>query len=386
MHWPIEANAHYLGWKTCAYRSPHWTYPSSCLVGSFLISQKVMVPLMYVARFAACAKRVQRCRAFTLVELLVVIAIIGILIALLLPAVQAAREAARRMQCTNNVKQVLLATLNYESSRGELPRGSLVLKPKPGGGNDRVEQPGVLAVILPYAENTALNDLVDFDQSTDQLIPGTDQNVGSFEVPMYICPSDSADRLYVDPTDGLRWAMTSYAASSGSSKLANNASCSCSKRDEWNDLALYPPAGVGGQYDWNNLDRYSGPFSRFAFPTKLRQVTDGLSNTIFFGEVRPDCSNHVRRGWFHSNNGSGLVSTIVPMNFDSCQPEDSDADGCNKPCNFNAELGFKSVHTGGANFGFGDGSVHFLQEDIDHQAYQYLGDKADGQPVSGDVF
>ncbi len=338
-----------------------------------------------------CNGRLLR-KAFTLVELLVVIAIIGVLIALLLPAIQSARESARRMQCINNLKQVLLATLNYESAREELPRGSLLIEENSTGGFDRVEQPGVLATILPYAENSALHGLVDFNKSTNQLIPGTTQNVGSIEVGMYTCPSDPTERVAENPNAtgsavGLLWAMTSYAASNGSGRLADNSGCSCNKQLEWNAFAEYPKnPNLNVVNDFKKLDEYSGPFSRFAFPTKLRQITDGTSNTIFFGEVRPDCSNHVRRGWFHTNNGSGLVSTIVPINWDSCQLESSSADGCNKPCNFNSELGFKSLHPGGANFGLGDGSAHFISESIDTWAFQYLGGKADGQIIVGHEF
>lgn len=327
---------------------------------------------------------------FTLVELLVVIAIIGTLIGLLLPAVQAAREASRRMSCTNNLKQIMLATVNFESAKGELPYGSRFSK-YIDGTLTQVREPGALALILPYAENAALNNLVDFEQDTNQLVAGTTQNVGSIEVDMYVCPSDTSDRVAEnpdpDPRDaGALWAMTSYAASSGSTKRSNRPSCSCSRFTEWNDNALYPQAGFGGIIYWPDLDTYSGPFFRFGAPTKLKQISDGLSNTIFYGEVRPECSHHVRRGWFHSNNGSGLVTTIIPMNWDSCEPADSAADGCNKACNDNAELGFKSLHPGGANFAFGDGSVHFLSENLDIQSYQFLGDKADAQVISSDVF
>ena len=107
---------------------------------------------------------VSRCReratGFTLVELLVVIAIIGVLVALLLPAVQAARESARRAQCVNNIRQVVLATLNYEDTHKELPPGALWRDEE----NNLRENSGLLAKILPYAEDAALHDLIDFTQ------------------------------------------------------------------------------------------------------------------------------------------------------------------------------------------------------------------------------
>ncbi|MEN1677976.1 MAG: DUF1559 domain-containing protein [Planctomycetota bacterium] len=322
-------------------------------------------------------------RGFTLVELLVVIAIIGILIALLLPAVQAAREAARRMQCVNNEKQIMLATLNYEQSRGTLPPGAIFWNEE-GEQEDRV---GVLAWILPYAEDTGLHQLIDpesehLDDSGNRvssanlrLEDGT--YLSSFVIDMYVCPSDPSELRPVHW--GRARAKMNYAASNGSMELGNNGGCSCAEeQDKWNQFALMlKPA-------WKDRDQYSGPFSRFEYPTKLQQVTDGLSNTIFFGEVRPDCSNHTRAGWLHPNNGSGLTLTTVPINFDSCNVDAPNA--CNQPCNWNMEFGFKSTHPGGANFAMGDGSVHFLSEDIDHQTYQFLGEKADDQPIGGGVF
>ena len=126
-------------------------------------------------------------------------------------------------------------------------------------------------------------------------------------------------------------------------------------------------------------------FSRFGHEIRLRRITDGLSKTIFFGEVRPDCSEHLSGGWVYTNNGNGLVSTVIPLNFDSCAERMSDVDGCLKNCNFNSELGYKGVHPGGVLFVFGDGSVHTLREGIDHASvYQALGDRADGVPVSLD--
>ena len=109
----------------------------------------------------------------------------------------------------------------------------------------------------------------------------------------------------------------------------------------------------------------------------LSAISDGLSNTIFFGEVRPACSITQRQGWSLSNNGQGLTSTLVPINYDSC--DDMSGDGCRQSDNWNAELGYKSSHPGGAQFVFGDGSTHFLSETIDYQNYQYLGGMADGK-------
>ncbi|MEM6798399.1 MAG: DUF1559 domain-containing protein [Planctomycetota bacterium] len=325
----------------------------------------------------------RRCTGFTLVELLVVIAIIGVLIGLLLPAVQAARETARRMQCANNQKQIMLATLNYELARGELPPGSIWFNEN----NVNEVRVGVLARILAYAEDTALHDLLDpetphVDANGDtipshlwQTADGT--YLSSFVIEMYLCPSDSTDEVYT--RFGTPRARFNYSASNGSMTRNTNSSCSCGELAAWNEFGLMQnPTNVADRPD------YSGPFSRFEFATKLQQVTDGLSKTIFFGEVRPECSIHALAGWLSGNNGTGLVSTVIPINYDTC--DDNAPDDCNRPCNYATELGFKSNHPGGAQFALGDGSVHFLSEEIDHWTYQYLGGKDDGIPIADDVF
>ena len=109
----------------------------------------------------------------------------------------------------------------------------------------------------------------------------------------------------------------------------------------------------------------------------FKDVTDGLANTIFLGEVRRDCSWHVQKGWAMTNNGQGLACTLIPINWESCRRDATD--GCRQPESWNSELGFKSLHPGGVNLLMGDASVHFVREDIDHQTYQYLGARADGQ-------
>jgi hypothetical protein len=128
------------------------------------------------------------------------------------------------------------------------------------------------------------------------------------------------------------------------------------------------------------LTYFGGPFTRLAYQVKLSEVTDGLSNTIFMGEVRPACSRHIAEGWAWSHSGNGLISTIVPINWDSCSQERTLRCGCWD--NWVSELGFKSVHVGGALFSMGDASVRFLEETISPYIYNSLGGKAEGQAVS----
>jgi prepilin-type processing-associated H-X9-DG protein len=123
--------------------------------------------------------------------------------------------------------------------------------------------------------------------------------------------------------------------------------------------------------------KFGGPFSRGSIPIKAKAVSDGMSNTIFLGEVRPECSHNIARGWHYSNSGQGVVSTIIPINLDTCSEDHPD--GCRRWCNYSTEMGFKSPHPGGAHFGMGDGSVQFLSETIDIYTYNWLGGKADGE-------
>lgn len=320
---------------------------------------------------------------FTLVELLVVIAIIGILIALLLPAVQAAREAARRTQCLNNMKQIGLATLNYEVAHGELPEGSYFYT----NGN-WFKTVGLLGKILPYAEDTAVHGLIDFDYEADadgngqgsddvQLADGS--YLASIPIDMYMCPSDGTPAVSPSPHNANKLvAKTNYVGSVGSMTVGfgNTAARCTTANSTWSPKAVHfllkrPNPGVP-----KTVNDFSGVFTRHAIPVKLRQITDGTSKTILFGEVRPDCSVHVSGGWLSSNNLCGLAKTTIPINYDSCSKEAIDK--CHQWNNWTTEFGFKSNHAGGANFGYGDGSTSFISEDVDYGVYQLQGDKSDG--------
>jgi prepilin-type N-terminal cleavage/methylation domain-containing protein len=307
-------------------------------------------------------------RGFTLVELLVVIAIIGILIALLLPAVQAAREAARRAQCANNLKQIGLALHAYHGRHRKFPAGAHYWESVTQG--QYVHRGSILIRLLPDLEEPALFDAFDFRRTTDnQTFPGTTERIGATIVPAYVCPSDDNSGLQSGR------AIHNYVASHGPGGLSDTPDCPC--RNDWDDYALSEFIPVLPPLDFPEI---AGPFTRFGQFTSIRNCTDGLSNTLYFGEVRRDCSIHTQRGWALTNNGNGLVSTIIPINFDTC---DAAAPSfCNQPCSWSTALGFKSAHPGGTTFLLGDGSVHFLPESIDHWTYQYLGGKADGNTVS----
>ena len=323
-------------------------------------------------------------RGFTLVELLVVIAIIGVLIALLLPAVQQAREAARRMQCSNNMKQLGLAIHNYHDTFNSLPPGGIwgvdvnwihTDTPNPQRGS-------ILVSLLPFIEQTALFDQLDF-RSTQSLqeqwidSPANTTKLAAAVINGYQCPSDTHGGMIGTTGRG----AFNYSANQGPTGISSagntDGGCSCAQGTAFNGFRIDSS---------HNESNPAGPFSRRGnkYIGKFRDTTDGLSNTIYMGEVRPGCSGHASNGWASANNGNGLVSTLVPINTDSCHEKDAapGGDTCYAKCNWNTELGFKSLHPGGAQFLHGDGSVAFRGETIDHDAFQRLGQRDDGLPIN----
>jgi prepilin-type N-terminal cleavage/methylation domain-containing protein/prepilin-type processing-associated H-X9-DG protein len=360
----------------------------------------------------------RRARGFTLVELLVVIAIIGVLVALLLPAVQSAREAARRAQCMNNLRQLGIALHNHHDSVGRFPMNVNHIH------EGRRDFASHLVNLAPYIEESGLHDAIDFCDPFDPncVRPG-EQRIGNVPIREYVveplqCPSDEKNGL-VDPRDGVtRWAglirpgavaVTNYAGSIGSQVV-----------DSWNNFNLSTVVGNGGERfdhdddgeDWFNStstgepcgagpgnirsdcpwpSSISGVFSRSTWAASIEDITDGTSNTIAMGEIRPRSSAFQ---WVHGwTLSEGLwFATTAPINFptnpDEVRPIGGSGGtggqlppGSDWEYDFNTAMGFKSAHPGGANFVFADGSAHFLQENIDYGTYQMLGARADGEAI-----
>jgi prepilin-type N-terminal cleavage/methylation domain-containing protein/prepilin-type processing-associated H-X9-DG protein len=358
-------------------------------------------------------------RAFTLVELLVVIAIIGVLVALLLPAVQAAREAARRSQCSNNVHQLGLGMLNHESAKGRLAENQqYVHTPKGVTVAPRRHLASHLVMVSPYCEAMGLYGKLNLAYTAPQ-VPG-DQLINGVplrQLPLAVltCPSDERTgavtpqngyvKVWTGEIKGTLVATTSYAGSMGAQLMGWNG-CDVRKIVGYTGTVY----GTNGTYpgdDWFNTTSkpdtcgnprnergdcpdpatISGVFSRSKWAAKLKEIEDGTSNVIMMGEVRSSATGFAwANGWTKSE---GIwFATTAPINFET----DPISLGLGTtqtppPCrnwegDFNTASGFKSLHQGGANFVYCDGSVHFLQEDIDYTTYQRLGARSDGEPVS----
>ena len=327
-------------------------------------------------------------RAFTLVELLVVIAIIGILIALLLPAVQAAREAARRSQCSNNLKQLGLALHNYHDSFKEFPPGGLWRFGNPwitgGWGAPNPERGSTLMHLLPFVEQSALFDAIDFTSTSSahtQLVNG--KQVEDHIIPGYVCPSDTNSGLFTPSGQTNARAVHNYAATEGSAPKGSSGPTGCNSCPDGPVFAALLGSCVPAIPGPPATDTSRGPFLRISNPwcSRMAEITDGLSNSIFMGEVRVDCSTHVQIGWASANGQHGMTTTAIPINYDSCSKVDSGIGDCWRSCNWNTAFGFKSLHPGGAMFVFGDGAARFLPETINFCTYQKLGHRADGHPV-----
>jgi prepilin-type N-terminal cleavage/methylation domain-containing protein/prepilin-type processing-associated H-X9-DG protein len=362
-------------------------------------------------RYSIFREMVMRKRraGFTLVELLVVIAIIGVLVALLLPAVQAAREAARRMQCSNNLKQYGLAIHNYHDTYQMFPLSHT------GNGNGIPPVLGWQVRILPYMEQGTVYDKIDFNlDMRRRFLPGMPGIIMWAVSPAYThCPSDSFPHILPSapvPTNtgtGHR-AQCNYGGSLGSQSVDGPVVSSCHpfKVFEQQLPGGNPRFGVN-----DNKMQVSGIFSFGRSSIKIGDVTDGTSNTLMVGEVLPGCQwinggsplgnpsgGDSQAGtwinpWLNLGSIGQGVSTITPINeFTTCWymgPSRKISDpACADPHNpanggrMQYAYGFKSRHPGGVMMTLADGSVRFVSQTINHaQTWQALGGRSDGVPV-----
>jgi len=336
--------------------------------------------------------------AFTLIELLLVIAIIAILIGLLLPAVQKVREAAARSQCQNNLKQFGLALHSHNDIFGWLPQGGATTG-SPGflgtfnnHSNWGDDQGTWLVFTLPFMEQDNAHKALNPRPMVVNSVGGPADLQGgipripaaSRKIKYMRCPSDDYDQSL--PT-------SNYVGSMGPQCVVGN--CGFDPNNVW---CRPESSGAGGGFatmgynnspdHGNNSDSSTlrGLFNRLGARVTLNSIKDGLSNTIAVGEHLPRHSDHlISNAWWHFNSGVAMNSTVVPINARSDNP----ASPCGTSAypgtqNWNFSMGFKSNHSGGANFVFADGSVKFIPQTIDHRNYQLLGCRNDGQTAVHD--
>jgi prepilin-type N-terminal cleavage/methylation domain-containing protein/prepilin-type processing-associated H-X9-DG protein len=322
-------------------------------------------------------KRFHLCGAgFTLVELLVVIAIIGALVALLLPAVQAAREAARRTTCESNLRNVALAVLTYESAKGAPPEGMTFPKAAESDiGHLGVFNANWIIKILPYLEQQSVYDSFDLKTriniNTTPLATNRNYNARGTRLSVLLCPSDPNNSTLYDNAaagHGGNWARTNYAGNSGNAFLYST----CSPED----LCSFSPDSAG----WKSDKRRGVMGPNVSAP--LKRMSDGTSRTILAGEIRTGLSEKDGRGvWALGHAGASLLAMFGSEGDangpNACYPLSDDvySDVCGtSECKGNcmdcdsgyfAQATVRSLHPGGAHVTMCDGSVTFISDDVE---------------------
>jgi prepilin-type N-terminal cleavage/methylation domain-containing protein len=307
---------------------------------------------------------------FTLVELLVVIAIIGILVAMLLPAVQAAREAARRAQCQNNFKQLGLAALNYELTKKELPPSYLRIY---AGVPLRPKGHSTLTFVLPYIEETTLADAYDWNQDWNQIDatkPLDNNNITKTRVPSFICPTVADARLeYPGTFDYGVCDLMLVNSGYGLDELIASGAVKARPNTDGKYASLLFTKVKG-----------SGSTEKFIMP-KLRHATDGLSQTFMWFESGGRPIKHIA-GKPQANARGEVILTQGGDSWGNYENWYSVHDRCGNSfmnCHNNEEI--YSFHQEGAFFGMGDGAVRFISDSLDPDVFVSLFTRDGGDVV-----
>ncbi|MGC4005445.1 MAG: DUF1559 domain-containing protein [Pirellulales bacterium] len=317
--------------------------------------------------------------AFTLVELLVVIAIIGILVALLLPAIQAARAAVRRNSCLNQVKQVVLACHNFaDANRNHFPAASV------GSG-----KPAALCNILPFIEENALFKQINFNNSAN-----SHTAVAQTIISAYVCPEYPGEKTPQNNTGNSYqsgFAILTYQFVGGCYKTGMNAD----QYDASTNYGNFPKNGLFGLSKQISKSTTAPKEVRETRGVKLSRASDGLSKTYAYGEFAHSDTKTTSspyygtpgnlRAWISTDNGASDGGSYSDLGYYGMKAvftwnlnEAVDRGGS---VMFN-HLPFGSFHTGGGHFGMGDGSVSFVADDISLTTYQAMATSNGGESVS----
>ena len=325
--------------------------------------------------------------AFTIVELLVVIAIIGLLVALLLPALQSSRAAARRVQCANKLKQIGLAVLNYEELNGHLPPGSTT----EGLDIDGPYYSTWSVDILPFLELQSLYEL--WEPSQPFWYPRNKQLRETF-VPAYICPSDVETDHLESPFSGPGrnrgkwfWAPGSYRAMSGHSLGKRGPHYWDNPEFAHTSHTKDMPENTRGPM--HTMAIKPGKNTRRFYPVRLKQITDGASHTLLVGEYHTETNNWRRTLWAYAytsyNQSSAFFEkrTMIP-DFYTCGTLRTEEQKQNNEGGDTCKRGWGSLHAGNViQFVLCDGSVHSLNQDMDMTAFVAGGTIAGEDGVDG---
>ena len=332
---------------------------------------------------------------FTLVELLVVITIIGILIALLLPAVQAAREAARQLQCKNHLKQMALAALNHEQEQGFLPTGGWCTQwvGDPLRGFDRDQPAGWFYNILPYMEQQALWSLPDDGDPLNITTAQKDNATVMLLTPLttFMCPSRRQAVLY-PYIEEPKWApynshqpstaaRCDYAVNAGDGDPKRDGSCLLG------EVGFAPPSDytTGDTMSWPSFANYYSGVSYNRSEIIMADIKDGTAHTYMMGEkyLGPDYYTTGESGGDNQYNFQGFDRDLYRWTS-------NDSDGYGKPLQdspgYDSYFNFGSAHSNGFHMAFCDGSVQMIPYSIDMQVHANLGNKADGFVIDGKAF
>jgi len=350
-------------------------------------------------------KRVWRKRGFILVELLVVITIIGILIALLLPAVQAAREAARRLQCTNNLKQLALGCLGHESATKRFPCGGWGFgwAGDADRGNDWRQPGGWIYNILPFIEQQPLHDSgMGLDSTTTPTKSAALLQEMLNPLNVLYCPTRRPPLVYPWKADGWGMANTDKPTVAAREDYASNGGdvytspgspvgpvwASSYENIEGGPASLSDAVDSSGQLNgasratFSNVAKYATGIMYCGSMIGVADVTDGVSNTCLLGE-KYVCPDHYDTGGDPSDNESCVIGENADISRWSGRspnfiPPSQDTPGYSAYPDWS---GFGSAHANSFNMAFCDGSVHSLSYTIDLALFSYLCNRKDDQPI-----
>jgi prepilin-type N-terminal cleavage/methylation domain-containing protein/prepilin-type processing-associated H-X9-DG protein len=320
-------------------------------------------------------------RGFTLIELLVVITIIGMLVALLLPAVQSAREAARTLQCSNNLKQIGLALHNYHHTNQSFPPGYSSVQGSGGLADDTGPGWGWAASILPFLEQGNVYSQIHFDKDITDPVNAA---IRTFRLPVFLCPSDGGTPTF--KVDALNDPTSDYSTplkdTEGNPVLVAHS----------NYVGMFGQPEIAPDPGFLSTDpdrnvTHRGMFCRNA-PVRDADVKDGMSNTIFVGERS---SNLAYATWTGAVTGGQVPPTNPnPYHYDPegapvlilghCgDPSDVPPHTPNSAANHVDD--FWSFHPQGANFLFVDGAVRIINDSVSPQVWWALSTRAGGETV-----